>query len=376
MALARPYGIDAPIRYWGDSLGDDGRASILEVSVRRSRRLHGDAIAAGHRPSETLLALSGGGPDGAFGAGLLAGWRARGDRPRFDVISGVSTGAIIALLTLLGPDEEQALEQFYTGYRTADLFTPAPLAAIGGGSSLLDASRFNAIVDGFIDDDVVERIAAQFRAGRILLIGTTNLDAARPVIWNVTAVAASGHPRARDLIRDIVKASAAIPAVIPPVVIPVTLPDGATRDEVHVDGGATQQVMVFSPEIPIAEIDAAVGGRIDRTIYVIVNNALGKVYQPVGLDVLSIAGRAVSSLIGGSGAGDLYKIHALASRDGICFNATWIPQSFDLTPEELFDPVHMRAVYDLGYEIGLAGGAWRSHPPFFAPQVHANMDEP
>ncbi|MEO0822599.1 MAG: patatin-like phospholipase family protein, partial [Pseudomonadota bacterium] len=365
IAGAAPRGITQPVRFWGDSIGEESRDTILAVEVVRARQVHRERLASEEPLRETILALSGGGADGAFGAGLLAGWTARGDRPEFDVVSGVSTGAIIGLLAFLGPDYDTALERFYTTYATDDLFTASPFAALSGGPALLDASGFNAIVDAFIDDAVVARLAEEQAAGRILLIGTTNLDAARPVIWSVTDIAASGHPEAKALIRDVVRASAAIPAAMPPIVIPAVLPDGTRRDELHVDGGATQQVMLFSPELPIKEVDAVLGTEIERTIYIIVNNALSKPYAPVDLGVLSIAGKAVSSLIGGSGSGDLYKIYAIAERDEVDFNVTWVPKSFDREPEELFDPAYMRALYDLGFERGLAGDAWRSHPPFF-----------
>jgi len=360
-----PYGIPGFTRVWGDTLDEGNSETILANLVARARAIHGERLTSGERIEETVLALSGGGADGAFGAGLLAGWTERGDRPTFSVVTGVSTGSIIALLAFLGPDYDDEMRDFYTGYSTEDILEPAPLAAITGASAISDVSGYRALIDQFIDDAVVERIKEESEKGRFLLIGTTNLDAARPVIWNLSAIARSGHPMAKQLIRDIVQASSAVPAVMPPVVIPVTGPDGAEHDEVHVDGGATQQVMIFSPELPLKRVDDALGTSIDRTLYVVINNSIEKPYSPVELGVLSIAEKAVSGLITGSGSGDLYKIYAVTERDNVDFNVVWIPRDFDVEAQELFDPAYMQALYDLGYSYGLSGDEWRKVPPGF-----------
>ncbi|MEL6767958.1 MAG: patatin-like phospholipase family protein [Pseudomonadota bacterium] len=365
IALSAPYNIPGTLRSWGDTLGDRSLAAVRAELTARTAATHAGAITTGTRASETLLALSGGGADGAFGAGVLAGWSERGDRPVFDVVSGVSTGAIIGLFAFLGPDYDAVLREFYTAYSTEDLLEPAPFSALTGGAALSDTRAYNGLIERYIDDAVVAALAAESERGRTLLIGTTNLDAARPVIWNVTNIARTRHPEAITLIRDLIRASSAIPAVFPPVVIPSVAPGGEVFDELHVDGGATQQVMVFSPELSIREIDTALGLKIDRTLYVMVNNALEKVYDPVDLGVLSIAGKAISSLIGGSSTGDLYKIFAITERDGVELRILAVPKSFDLEPREAFDTTYMRALYDLGRAIGQEGAHWASEPPNF-----------
>ncbi|MEO1774573.1 MAG: patatin-like phospholipase family protein [Pseudomonadota bacterium] len=365
IARGAPYGIPGNLRSWGDEIGEQGRDDVLAQLVVRAERMHADHIASRENFSEVGLALSGGGADGAFGAGVLAGWSERGDRPSFDVVSGVSTGAIIGLFAFLGPEYDAVLREFYTEYATDDLLEPAIFAALRGGSSISDTSAYNALIDTFIDEAIVAALAEEARKGRVLLIGTTNLDAARPVIWNVTAIAETGHPDALALIRDLVRASSAIPAVFPPVVIPTNTSEGEELDELHVDGGATQQVMMFSPELPISEVDRSLGLEIDRTLYVIVNNSIEKPYEPVDLGVLSIAGKAVSSLIGGSASGDLFKIYAITQRDGVDFNVLWVPKDFDLEAQEPFDKVYMRALYEEGYALGLNGAPWQDAPPNF-----------
>jgi len=134
-----------------------------------------------------------------------------------------------------------------------------------------------------------------------------------------------------------------------------------------VDGGATQQVMLFSPQIPSELIDEAVGSEVERAVYVVVNNKLEKPYEPVRPRLAAIARKAASSLIGGSGSGDIYRIFTVAERDGLDLNITAIPRSFDAEPEAMFDPDYMRALYEVGYETGLSGRAWSSYPPGYAP---------
>jgi Predicted esterase of the alpha-beta hydrolase superfamily len=216
---AAPYGIKG-VRVWGDELGNQQIDTVLRRQVSIMKNIYADAIASGEPIHQTFLALSGGGPDGAFGAGLLAGWTKRGDRPEFDVVTGVSTGAIVGLFAFLGPEFDQNLQEIYTEYKTDQLIEPTIFSALTGGTSITDATGYNTLIDKYIDDNVVALIAEEARKGRLLLIGTTNLDAARPVVWNVTNIAASGHPNAKALIRDLVRASSAIPAVFPPILIP------------------------------------------------------------------------------------------------------------------------------------------------------------
>ena len=363
---AKPYGIDAPLlRLWGDTLAPLDAGRVLDIRRAALAERYAGEIARGETIHAASLALSGGGPDGAFGAGLLAGWTERGDRPEFQLVSGVSTGAIIALFAFLGPDYDDTLREIYTTYESDDLFTRTIFAGLTGGTALLDTRGYRQLIEDYIDDAVVAAIAEGYRDGRLLLVGTTNIDASRPVIWNLGAIAASGHPEARRLIHDVIQASSAIPAAFPPVIIPVETPSGR-RDEMHVDGGATQQMMLYSPAIRTGDLDRAIGARIERDVYVVVNNQLTKPYDPVRPRLASIAGKAASSLIGGSGSGDLYRIFAVAERDGLDLHILAIPREFDAEPGEMFDPVYMGALYALGHETGLTGEGWAPYPPDYA----------
>ncbi|GMG81540.1 patatin-like phospholipase family protein [Paralimibaculum aggregatum] len=364
---AHPYGIDAPLmRIWGDSLRQEDVDRVLKIRADSVRQRFREESAGGRTIHHVSLALSGGGPDGAFGAGLLAGWTARGDRPEFQVVTGVSTGAIIALFAFLGPDHDDTLREIYTTYSSKDLFIRTFFTGLTGGTALLDTRGYRKLIDRYITDEIVADIAEAYAEGRLLMIGTTNIDASRPVIWNIGAIAASGHADAKRLIQDVVQASSAIPAVFPPGIIPVEV-DGKRYDEMHVDGGATQQVMLYSPAIRLGDFDHDLGVKIDRTVYVVINNKLEKPYAPVRPRLLSIAGTAASSLIGGSGSGDVYRIFAVAERDGLDLNITAIPTDFDAEPNEMFDPVYMTSLYQLGRQVGLDGNRWSPYPLDFVP---------
>ncbi|MCL5776800.1 patatin-like phospholipase family protein [Limibaculum sp. FT325] len=365
---AAPYGIsNVRVRFWGDNIGEVRREAILASAIERARKVYAESIASGEPITEAAIAFSGGGADGAFGAGLLKGWTARGDRPDFRTVTGISTGAIIGLFAFLGPDYDDELEAIYTSYSTRQLLTRAIFAALLGGTAVADTSGYRRLIEQYVDDAVVAKLAAEAARGRSLLIGTTNLDAARPVVWNVTGIAASGHPEARRLIHDVIEASSAIPAVFPPVLIPVETPDGRVYDEMHVDGGATHQVMLLPPELSLRAVDEAVGVRVDRTVYVVMNNKLTRRYDVVRPRVLAIASTAMSSLIRGSGSGDIFRIFTVAQRDGIDLKVTWIPAEFDVEPSELFDPAYMRALFDLGYRYGFEADKWSELPPHFVP---------
>jgi len=364
---AKPYGIEAPnLRIWGDFITDEQIEALIERQRAIIQARYGGNIEPGQTIENYSLALSGGGPDGAFGAGLLAGWTERGDRPQFQVVNGISTGAIVALFAFLGPKYDATLKEIYTTYTTDQVLTPTIFAGLTGGTALTSTAGYRQLIDKYLTEEVLAEIAAEYARGRFLLIGTTNIDASRPVNWNLGAIAASGHPDALTLARDIIQASSAIPAAFPPVLIPVEA-DGRVYDEMHVDGGATQQVAIFSPQLPLARFDEAAGVDVDRTIYVIFNNKLHKPYDPVRPRIWAIAGTAASSLISGSSTGDLYKILAIAQRDDVDMRVTWIPRSFDIEADGAFDPVYMGALYDLGYEYGLRGDDWSPYPPDYTP---------
>ena len=362
---ARPYGVDGDlIRTWGDTVSPETSSAIVAARVTALRRVHAADVAAGRPIESAMLALSGGGSDGAFGAGLLAGWTTRGDRPEFKVVTGVSTGAIIGLFAYLGSDYDAVLRDIYTNHGTRDLLTPAIFSGLLRGAAVTDTSGFRRLIERYVDDAVIRRIAEAHAAGRLLLIGTTNLDASRSVLWNVGEIASSGHPDAIRLIRRVIEASAAIPGAFEPVLIPVEI-DGRVFDELHVDGAASRQLLLHCAEFDPRLIDRALGTPLHRRLFVIFNNRLERAHAPVAPRIRPIMTSAISNLITNAGVGDLVTLHAIAERSGTDFNIISIPKAFDRAAGEPFDQAYMRALYDFGFAMGRDGTPWRRRPPGF-----------
>lgn len=208
------------VRYWGDEVTPQMIANGLE-SYRRERAY---ATTTGHPeplPPAYYLAISGGGENGAFGAGLLAGWTATGTRPTFKLVTGISTGALTAPFAFLGPTYDPELRAIYTQISPKDVLEQRwVISGLLGDAMATNQPLFHTI-QRFVTPELLQAIVQEYERGRILLIATTDLDAGRPVIWDVGKIAASGRPGAVTLIQRILLASAAIPVAFPPVMIDV-----------------------------------------------------------------------------------------------------------------------------------------------------------
>lgn len=351
------------MRTWGAAVNPEFQAELIE-SARREREFRTSSGQTGPLPVAEFLAISGGGANGAFTAGLLNGWTAGGNRPQFKAVTGISTGALIAPFAFLGPAYDKTLREFYTGITTKDILTERSKLAAIFDDALTDNAPLRKMVAGLIDPKLLAAIAAEHRKGRLLMIGTTNLDAQRAVIWNVGAIAASGHPRAVELVRDIMVASAAIPAAFPPMMIDVEV-DGEHYQEMHVDGGTVTQVFLYPPSLKVRETAEAVGVKRDRRVYIIRNARLAPEWAQTPRRTLSIAGRGVSTLLAAAGIGDLYRTYLNTQRDGIDYNLVSIPADFTLQPREPFDREYMQKLFDVGFEMGRNGGFWHKVPPAF-----------
>ena len=251
VAEARIPGL-GDVRYWGDEAPAD-------VANELRRHLHGISKLAESPPEHgkpvvNYLALSGGGDDGVFAAGLLAGWTESGRRPRFEVVTGISAGALIAPFAFLGPAYDKQLEAMWTGHTSSDLITPQPLAVLLGGSALVDTQPLADLIAHYVDRRFLDAIAQEYRKGRLLLIGTTNLDAQRPVVWNMGEIALSSRPEAVTLFRQVLLASASLPVAFPPMHIQVEA-GGKVLDELHVDGGTTRKVFVAPLQLSLHSLD-------------------------------------------------------------------------------------------------------------------------
>jgi predicted acylesterase/phospholipase RssA len=346
------------VRGWGDDLSS---AQVKAARGAVQAALEARWVAAG-RPAGGVevetLALSGGGPDGAFAAGLLAGWTEAGDRPEFELVTGVSVGALIAPFAFLGPDRDAELRGLMTGVTTGDVLDFRLLSALFGALGVADPEPLRRRLSAVVDEAMLADIAREHRRGRRLLVVTTNIDAARPVLWDMGAIAEAG---ARQLFLDVLLASASIPGAFPPV--PIVVEAGGERFlELHVDGGVTRSVTI-GPTGLADVLDMTAPFPIRRRIFVIQNNTLAPPYQPVERTISGIAARTVSTLIRAQSAGDLTRIWVTAERAGAEFHLAFVPPGLGAASATDFDPETMRRLYDAAFAAARDGVDWLRTPP-------------
>ncbi len=307
------------------------------------------------------LALSGGGPQGAFGAGFLKGWTTSGKRPVFKIVTSVSTGALIAPFAFLGPDHDEALHDFYTTTASKDIFIFKVFALIRQlfvGDSLLDTRPLVGLIERYVDEALLADIAKAHLSGRRLYIGTADLDSQSFVIWNMGKIATSGRPGALELFRKVMLASASIPVAFPPVLFEVEA-DGRRYDEMHVDGAVGANVFYSGGIFRTSEIRERAGrGNAQEHIFVIHNGQLGPVPQATPRTIRSIALRTVDSAGKGAVIGDLFRIHSLSQREKATFQWITIPNGVNISGNELFDPIRMQELYEVGRLRALAETPW------------------
>ena len=349
----------ADCRFYGDT--DTDRISALAT------RAYQRAKAAGRLTDKNAyLAISGGGDDGAYGAGLLTGWTARGDRPRFAVVTGVSTGALSAPFAFLGPEYDGQLKRIYTETTADDIYKPRNFMAAVADDAMADSTPLRERIASFVDKRMVQRLAEEYDKGRILLILTTNLDQGRSVIWNIGAIASSGHPRSRELIVEILLASAAIPGVFPPVMLNVSV-NGKEYQEMHVDGGTIAQAFLYPPSFNLKAKMKELGDTGPNPVAYIIRN--GRLYRPeenVERQTLEIAHKAISTMTASSGVNDLYRMYLTTKRDGVGFRLAYIEDDFRLPYKGPFDKAYMNRLFEHGYEVGRAGYKWHTAPPGYS----------
>ena len=353
-------GMAADIRYWpGEDPADFSRAA--HESVDREKAFLAASGHTGSLPPSNFLAISGGGENGAFGAGLLVGWTAAGTRPTFKAVTGISTGALTAPFAFLGSAYDDKLRVVYTTLTAAQVLQSRGYYGALFQDAIADNAPLRKTVAKYFDQPMLDAIAEEHRKGRMMLIGTTDLDARRPVIWDIGKIADSKQPGALKLVQDILVASAAIPGAFPPMMIDVEV-DGKRYQEMHVDGGASSQVFLYPPSFDISKA----GVDRERRLYVIRNARLDPDWAQVDRQTLSIAGRAITSLIQTQGMGDLYRIDLTARRDNFDFNLAYIPKSFTTVLKEPFETAYMNELFKLGYDMALKGYPWAKAPPGFS----------
>jgi predicted patatin/cPLA2 family phospholipase len=321
------------------------------------------------------LILSTGGADGAFGAGLLNGLTAAGKRPDYAVVTGVSTGALMAPFVFAGPRYDAALAAVYTHTSAADIFE------VGGtGESFLDTWPLKDLIAKQITPALLADIAAAHQAGRRLFIVTTNLDAGRSVVWDMGAIAVhfiahgagQGGEDALKLFRKILLASGSVPGAFPPVLIDVE-GGGKRFAEMHVDGGVGGQFFVTPPALMQSTSTYKIPA---DALYIIVNSSLQPEFQLVERSTPSILAQTVSMAIKADLRVLLDRASVAAKNSGIGFNVATIPSSFDAPSRGAFDPDYMKALFNVGYDQGKSASPFAAEPPAFPVSPANGMSDP
>ena len=355
------------VRAWGDVSSES-----LEQSAKESMK---QEMAANHgklEPEANFLALSGGGGDGAFGAGILCGWTEAGTRPRFKLVTGISTGALIAPFAFLGPEYDAKLKEVFTTISDKDIYTGYGLLklvlSLGVSEGVASTEPLAELLERFIDENMLRAIAAEHNQGRRLLVGTTQLDAQRLVIWNMGAIAASYHPDALRLFRQVIRASFSVPVAFNPVYIKIKAA-GQDYDEMHVDGGVKVQVMLYGDALNLFVSRERIGTQAPqpRKLYIIRNAQVSPEYESIKRRLSLIGARAIVSLTKNQGVGDLYRIYLLAQRDEIDYNLAFIPADFKTKRASEFDRKYMNQEFELAFNLARSGYNWSKYPPGYEP---------
>jgi predicted acylesterase/phospholipase RssA len=298
-----------------------------------------------------LLALSGGGANGAFGAGVLYGWTQSGKRPQFQVVTGISTGALIAPLAFLGSDCDKELKQIYTSISDKDIFIVKDILGFAGmlwNESYADTKPLSQLIERTLTQERLDAIAREHAKGRRLYVGTTYLDAQRFVIWDMGAIASSRSPKAAELFRKVLLASSAFPGAFPPVFFDVQAADGNMYDEMHVDGGVVTGVFCYVK--PLSETGQTPTRLCD--IYVIKNGIGAPDVKQVKRNAIKILEHSFFTMMKIQTWTDLNRIYWMAKHDNAEFAYMCIPKEYVPKTKKMFDPKEMKILFDIGYEKG------------------------
>jgi hypothetical protein len=332
-------------RIWADdpSIASGRRSVVTRIPVLRP----------------VVLALSGGGADGAFGAGLLTGWSARGTRPQFTIVTGASAGALIAPFAFLGPAYDNTLRNVFASGEMANLLQSDFLAGLFG-TSLFKTAPLQELIARHVDETMLAAIAQQYRAGRRLYIVTTNLDAQRTAIWDMGKIAASGDPRALDLFRNVLTASASIPGVFSPVLIDVEA-QGQRFAEMHVDGGVTNNVLIV-PEAVLLSGTPLFPSDAKPKVYIVMNGKLSPDFEVVKASTLNIVTRSFETSVRANTRNTLLASYQFMKGRNWEFNLASIDPSYPKSPTIEFDSAYMQQLFDYGYQRGRSGILWQTTP--------------
>jgi predicted acylesterase/phospholipase RssA len=339
--------------------GRHGIRFMLDPLKLRSSNIQAEISKAGltkakfSGPEINVLIISGGGANGAYSAGVLCGWTDTEKRPQFDIVTGVSTGALIAPAAFVGPTYDHVLKDIYTNISDADIMKSDIVEFLfEGRPSLMDTQPLREVLKKTVTMDLLRDVARAHAAGRRLYVATTNLDARRLVTWDMGAIASAGTEEALELFRNVMIASASIPVAFPPVMFKVEA-GGNFYEEMHVDGSVTMQMI---GSLMIAEYDEVKAMK--TNIYILKNSKFADVPEGVSLKIWDIAGASFETLLTWQSYGELYSFATLAHKYGAHIYLTCIPYEFREPRKGEFDLIYMRKLFYRGYRTALSEDLW------------------
>ena len=348
---------------------DDPDPVVMQKSLIDSFKQEGPINLLGNR-IYPVLAVSGGGAHGAYGAGLLKGWSKQGSRPTFKITTGVSSGSIIALYAFLGKDYDGELEKFFTTMSTKDVMKQNSFFSVLFGDSFASSAPLVEKISSIVDGKLMARVAEEHKRGRRLFIGTVNLDAQEFVVWDMGALACKGGSDSLKIFRKVLLASCSLPMTFPPVHFKVYSESGEVYDEMHVDGGTIRGVFYIDRLTKNMEGAAKLFGidpsRYRPKIYILSNSYMSPIRQQVKDSLIDISVRSLDTVVVAENNGDLYRLYATAKRRGLDFNLAYIPADFKPDPKELFDKKEMQRLFKRGYDDAVNGYKWHKTPPGYA----------
>lgn len=306
-----------------------------------------------------VLALSGGGSDGAFGAGFLVGWSETGKRPQFDVVTGVSTGALMATFAFLGSDYDGKLREDYTTVSDEDIYVSKGLNGFFS-ASMLDNAPLKREIARDITEHTLDLIAAEHHRGRRLYIATTNLDAGTLALWDMGAIAASSNPDRVHLYREVLAASAAVPGVFDPVFVHTD--SGDKTGQMHVDGGVSEPVLFKGFMLQ--------GKQRTKNVYMIINGKLMRRDDRDHVDpnLISIAKKSIADLLRGLTFKSVYKDYVVSNRAKARFHLAFVPEEAQANSSPIaFNRAEMQRLFETGRQLAHSDAAWTTEPPYLLP---------
>lgn len=352
-----------------DLAAPEGYPALERETANALQRVSATLPAAPTKPLN-ILAVSGGGQYGSYGAGMLVGWSCSGRRPDFDIVTGISSGALIAMFAYLGPKYDPALTRYFTSTKREELFKFRPiLVHIIRDKALASTEPLQRLIDSTITEEFMADLRAAHASGRRLFIGTMELHTKRPVYWDMGAIASGCEPEATQMVKKLVLASSSISGMTAAVPIDVTV-NGCRYEELHVDGGGVSQTFVRfgshhpqpDPANPTAKWLAG------SNLYVI---AGGKMYMDPKAGELGFIDRAlgnVSATLYALFRADAWRLYSLCAVSGMKYHMISVPRETPVHPMSMaFEEATMRRLYSMGYDFGVSGAPWRQTPPGYEP---------